>query len=429
MYNIFVEDIFYVSTYPIIASLIHYFFTNCLGCRLKSKFRIFMVYSIYCLINSVIYFSDYLSNYYSFVNLLLVVALLHFYKGSYKNKLSATVFIIAIALLSDVLVKSLLVAIWNNLDSTNYIISLFVSKFVMLILTHVAVQLCTSYKANVDNLTKWYWLFLVLWPILSFISILTFHKLYPIGNFPWLYPLLTLLLLFTNFFIFILCDKVLRIKLVENQKFLLEKQINYYKNQYHLALSSQRESQRFRHDFKNILVGLYAKITTGELNSSKEMLNNMLSEFNSSKINCNSGNIVIDSIINYKQSIANNIKMNIDVRVPTSINFNALDISVILGNILDNAIEACKYNDLKNKFINIKIHYLNESLFIYIKNPYSSKIKTNFRGEILSSKLGYNATGLGLKSVKDTINKLNGIFNIDYKNKYFSIEVILFNTE
>lgn len=74
-------------------------------------------------------------------------------------------------------------------------------------------------------------------------------------------------------------------------------------------------------------------------------------------------------------------------------------ISVILGNALDNAIKACRNEKNVERHITIHIHYLNESLFLRIQNPYVHNIRKNFYGEIRSTKSDSPSHGLGLKSI------------------------------
>lgn len=204
-----------------------------------------------------------------------------------------------------------------------------------------------------------------------------------------------------NFFVFILCDYILRLQTMQTQTVLLEQQINYYAHQYLLAESAQKKTLQFRHDIKNVLIGLQAKLKTGEISGSQQILDTLIDDFNSSKGIAHSGNLIVDSIINYKQQAVDsfNIPFNLDLRLPADIILDSTAISVILGNALDNAIEACQQINNGKQYINIQMHYQNESLFIRLENPYTGSIRTNISGKILSTKSDNKLHGIGLKSI------------------------------
>ncbi len=83
-------------------------------------------------------------------------------------------------------------------------------------------------------------------------------------TYPDLFPIVSIGLLIINFLIFMLSDRVLCVHSAQNKSQLLEQQNAYYVNQYLLTKEMQEESFRFQHDFKNILLGLRAKLQSEE---------------------------------------------------------------------------------------------------------------------------------------------------------------------
>ncbi len=427
MTNVIFENLFYLGTLPLVTAIVHYFFNSCLGCHTKNKLHIFILYFIFCLTSGWLYLTPYFGKLDSLLNLFMLMIISNFYKGSFRWKVGAVMFISAVIILSDMMIQSFLMIIFPNYTTDIYIISLFLSKLVMIILTHIAVQLFTSYGEG--YLPNWYWVFLIFCPFISFSGLYVLTRYMINIDFIWLYPTMSIGLLFINFFVFILCDYILRLQTMKTQTVLLEKQINYYTNQYLLAESCQKKMLKFRHDIKNVLIGLQAKLKAGEISGSKQIVDTLIDDFNSSKGIAHSGNLIVDSIINYKYQEANSSKItfNLDLRLPADIILDPTFISVILGNALDNAIEACQQIISEKKYIKIKMHYQNENLFIYIENPYTGYIRKNLSGKILSSKSDYQSHGIGLKSICDMIEKLGGLLNIDFKDSVFKIEAVLFN--
>ncbi|WP_194434091.1 ATP-binding protein [Paenibacillus segetis] len=212
---------------------------------------------------------------------------------------------------------------------------------------------------------------------------------------------------------------------------LLEQQNAYYVNQYLMTKEMQEESFKSQHDFKNILVGLRAKLQSGVEKKDLHELDKLLGSMEHPVGVCHSGNLIIDSILNYKRQTAEkyHIPVTFDLNIPPQMELDTTTISVILGNALDNAIEACKENENVERHIKVHMQYLNESLFIRIQNPYVHEIRTNAKGEIRTSKTNRQVHGIGLKNIKKIVDDCHGLSNISYDNNLFQIEVVLFNIE
>ena len=102
------------------------------------------------------------------------------------------------------------------------------------------------------------------------------------------------------------------------------------------------DMRRVRHDLKHHLIYLIQLIEHGETNKALDYMETLVDETITKEI-CNTENIVIDSLINSKNTLAekNQIDFKFDIKVPINMLFDMADISVLLGNILDNAIESC----------------------------------------------------------------------------------------
>ena len=138
------------------------------------------------------------------------------------------------------------------------------------------------------------------------------------------------------------------------------------------------------------------------------------------------GNIVIDSLIHSKQlaAEANGIKFSKDVIIPENLEINNVDISILLGNLLDNAIEGCLRSELENKFIDVKLRFRNSYLVCVVKN--SSQPVKSFTGSIGSSKPNPAMHGIGRKNIRRIVNKYNGEINEKYENDTVIVELVIF---
>lgn len=427
MSGILIEDLFYLATLPIIAAIIHNFYSCCLGCRMKKPVGILPVYFAYCTISGALYLSPVPGEFKLLLNLALILCLTCFYNKNLKWKTGAALFIVAIMMLSDAVTQYFLYSLFPADPEASYVISLFLSKIVMLILEYMAVQLFTTYGDG--TLSKWYWVFMLACPVISFWGIYRLNKHPVIEDMQLLYPAIAVGLIFINFFVFLLCDHILRYQAASAQAVNLRKQVSYFTSQYVLAEASQRDTMKIRHDIKNVLIGLQAKMETGEAAESRKILDSLFGSLKASQCVAHSGNFVVDSILNYKQRAAAmlDIPFRLDLRFPADLRLDAAVISVVLGNTLDNAIEACGKVSREPRYIKVQMHYQNESLFIRIENPYAGKIHTGIDGRIQSTKSDRKMHGIGLKSVRDTVDKAHGLLDIAFADGVFQVEVVLFN--
>ena len=138
-----------------------------------------------------------------------------------------------------------------------------------------------------------------------------------------------------------------------------------------------------------------------------------------------SKNSAIDAVINEKMLLAqkSGIATHFQVESLEQINVPSMDICTILSNALDNAIEAnVKVEKMSDRYIETKITNDESGIFISIKNP-SPEAPKKRAGNYISSKTDKENHGLGLKSIKRTVDKHKGDMLIKYENEVFTIIV------
>lgn len=124
----------------------------------------------------------------------------------------------------------------------------------------------------------------------------------------------------------------------------------------------------------------------------------------------------------------NGIDFNASILIPASLPFHNGDLSIILGNLLENAIEACCDTDSVTKYITLNISYVKDVLQISLKNSCGTFRKKDNSGNYLSTKNAPGIHGLGLSSVKQAIEKHQGIMNIYDSGNEFQIVAVLYGT-
>ena len=152
-----------------------------------------------------------------------------------------------------------------------------------------------------------------------------------------------------------------------------------------------------KHNMKNNLISILAYAENREYEKIIKFVNEIMEEggMTISPIT-NSGNIVIDSLIGYwyvtaqKQEIDFSVNMNIPMKMP----FKGADICLIIGNLLENAVEAAK-KVVGKKYIKVQMKYDKGNFLFFVKNNYNGKLLKTKNDRLRSTKLDAGNHGLG----------------------------------
>lgn len=187
---------------------------------------------------------------------------------------------------------------------------------------------------------------------------------------------------------------------------------------------SEETIKSYRHDMKNHMTVINSLIDKDEIEALKKYLNEISNiSFDNEKY-ISSGNEIIDSIVNYKLNLAENEKIRFitDISISTGLHISSYDMTVILGNILDNAIEASKKVDEVERKIILKIKEENGKFIIYIQNKFNGNLKNNYE----STKDNEKEHGYGIKNIKKVVEKNNGICKFEIIDKSIFTTLIVF---
>ena len=144
----------------------------------------------------------------------------------------------------------------------------------------------------------------------------------------------------------------------------------------------------------------------------------------------NSTNIAVDSSINFYLSKAAklNTKLSLSIAVPPDIFVSDLDISITLGNLLSNAIEALeKLQDDAERKLSVSILYKMSTLYLEIKNTFSGSLKKIDKVTFKSTKKDSRNHGYGLSNVNEVVEKYDGISSFTTEGNWFIVNITLFS--
>lgn len=181
----------------------------------------------------------------------------------------------------------------------------------------------------------------------------------------------------------------------------------------------------WRHDFHNYLEVMQIYIENKDFDQLKKYVGEVKKDFQSILSLVATGNPAVDAIISSKILIASekNVQVRLNAQKILRLPISETKLCVVLGNLLDNAIEACsKIPDPEKRHIKIDIYPQRGMLMIHIVNQSSGGYKMK-DGQLISTK-PEGSHGYGLKRVRQIVNDADGIYNISYTDDQF--EVTLF---
>ena len=181
----------------------------------------------------------------------------------------------------------------------------------------------------------------------------------------------------------------------------------------------------WRHDYHNHIQTMKAYLSLNRLEELDAYLDKLDSNLTAVDTITKTGNITLDAILNSKLTLAAAGKINVNVRAiaPASLSMNEIDMCILVGNLLDNAIEACtKVEDATDRFIRVYIGMLKEQFYISITNSTCHNAGKH-SGRYRTSKQGMH--GFGLQRIDRIVDKYGGYVNRQSEAGVFATEIML----
>lgn len=206
---------------------------------------------------------------------------------------------------------------------------------------------------------------------------------------------------------------------------ILKQQNESYENQAEIIKQSIQSIRSVKHDINNHIASIISIYENNSPSVAKEYVTQIINDINNKNDIINSGNFIVDSILNFKLSklLKTDTELSINVKIPERMDIAAYDITGILGNLLDNAIAAIeKCTDNKKLFLDISIR--KQNLVILIDNSYNGEL-TIKNGSFVSLKQDKDNHGLGIKNVEKILLKYGGSLQIEHTETIFSVSVLI----
>lgn len=210
----------------------------------------------------------------------------------------------------------------------------------------------------------------------------------------------------------------------------VDRKISRFQNElvdrhYNEVETMYRKMRGWRHDYHNHIQVLKAHMSLSQYEQAEDYLDRLEEDLTSVDTVLKTGNVMVDAILNSKLTMMQEKKIAVDATaiVPEEISISGIDLSVLIGNLLDNAMEACmELNEEKERFIRIYIDIIKKQLYISVTNSMAGKAKRIGSG-FLSRKTGNH--GFGLLRIDSIVDKYGGFLNRQTEEGVFATEVTL----
>ena len=208
------------------------------------------------------------------------------------------------------------------------------------------------------------------------------------------------------------------------QSDLLQKHCEEVENMY-------RQTRGWRHDYHNHIQTMKAYLTMGETEKLGGYLDRLDQDLTTVDTVIKTGNVMIDAVLNSKISLANSKGISVEAKaiVPAQLELSEVDLSLIIGNLMDNAMEAClQIREEGKRFIRVYIDIIKEQLYIYVLNAVDGrpgkKREENRQVRYLSTKEG-KSHGFGLMRIDSVVKRYRGYIDRQDEENVFATEILL----
>ncbi len=304
----------------------------------------------------------------------------------------------------------------------------FICKFIAFIITYFMARKIGKIDLGVS---KGQSLLLFIQPIATvFVTLVIYKCTYEVRSIPtFVYAAVAVLMIASNlvtlFLIYRQKDYVeskARLSFANEQ---IKNQLTHYEELYRY----QSEIRTFRHDIKNKLLSVSGLLADGQVDAAVDAIKgeaDFLDEANSSVIN--SGNPAVDAVLQSKLAVAESkgITLEFSVKISDKINVDLLELGVLIGNALDNAIEAAQaLTGSTEKTVFARIITMGGRIVVSVENPVEADVDTKHIGTAKADKLNH---GYGIKSMKTIAQKYDGDVFVSCEGNIFTTSINICNT-
>lgn len=352
------------------------------------------------------------------------------YESKYIVKIFSSISLMVFSMISEVAANSVLMGIRSiskseTFESDMYLYAVMLSKLIKFIMVLVVLLILKRNAVRADFKD---YLCMIIVPFLSIFIIIavTIESKGTIVNAGFTTNTAILGILVINFIVYYLLNNIIQANEIKQKQSRMETQFMFQEKKYEQTSMSFKSISGILHDTNKHLIYLRECVVQKDYSEAIEYIDTAINNLSDSYKRINTGHLVIDALVSnaYNNAEIKNINFRTDIKIDKSkINIERYDLSVVLGNLLDNAIEACtKISNIDDRFIKVYIFTNETALVINILN---SAVGTNAFTKVKSDKSNKILHGYGLNNVNLIAEKYGGSFIAERRESKFEATVVL----
>ncbi len=349
------------------------------------------------------------------------------YKSTISTQVFSTLYFAATMIASEVLCSALVTKLWclelaNTLEyGLSRAVSILIAKLIQIFVVKLSVILTKWKKENSDEIALKFIFPLLVCQLCSIV--LAYHvfvldfKIYEEFDFTAFLSMASIM--YMNIIIFWYFDRIKAAYRYKIRSEAMETKLELQNEYYQTLAEHQKETAAIWHDMKKHITLMRSLISNDQKNISSEYLDELEEDMGKRIKIVQTEQPIIGALLTeqLKRADKENIVLDFDIRLESEMKISDIDLCVILGNLFDNAFEACaRIEQGREKYIKAEIKQRGQSLLIKIENTNSAKTKTIKHA---------GRHGFGLNNVRKAVTKYNGQINIDSSYPQFTVTIII----
>ena len=203
------------------------------------------------------------------------------------------------------------------------------------------------------------------------------------------------------------------------------------KTQLELSTQSMKNIRSWKHDYKNHMVTITALAKKERCTELLDYLNRLQENLPEYFTSISSGNTAIDAIVTNKLQLARQFEIPFthSIMLAGICPLSDLDITAVLGNLLDNSLDACRklseHHSETSPYIQLSIKPFRDMLQIQIVNSSDGHYQLADNHSLRTTKKDSTLHGYGMKHVQEIVQTANGIMKIQPESERFTVNILI----
>ena len=359
-----------------------------------------------------------------------VLLLLYLYNISLKTAVFHSLIFMVVMLASEILVMAISSVLYKGFNAfesspSAYLVMIPTSKLIYFSLMIIILKLFAQKEKN-EQYNKYFWLLFIM-PLTSIMVLVCFRyiayqmQLTKVMSILWIISCIGLL--FANILVFIIYEYSLKNTKELYELKAIQDREEQDKRYFEIIEQSNKDMRIFSHDIKNHLTQIR---NLENIEAVQSYINSIYPNIEKFSFTGISKNKMLDLIISKYVTLCEkkNIKFSVDVKTANLAYVSDSDLSTLMNNLLDNAVEAAERAD--ERFIQVYIFSKgNMHDGLVIKNSCAISPKAE-NGELKTTKQNKKTHGVGTKSIRKTLKKYDAVYGWKYdeNSKIFETDIV-----